>query len=144
MKNFRPALRATSLVLGLAWGFMIHQLSSMPIEPRPVPFLMGVIWNGGHAAIFAVLSLLILLGLPPRMWPAGVVLCVLYGGFDEWHQASVPGRTSSFTDWITDTCGVFLGLMVVLLLRSRRRKELLGLLAVGSCCLVSALVAAFE
>lgn len=38
-----------------------------------------------------------------------VVLGVLYGVTDEWHQSFVPGRDASFADWIADCIGVVAG-----------------------------------
>ncbi len=40
-----------------------------------------------------------------------------YAFSDEWHQAYIPGRTSTFTDVLIDAAGVALGLAVFLLAR---------------------------
>lgn len=37
-----------------------------------------------------------------------VSFCSLYGVSDEWHQSFVPGRDSSYKDWIADTVGAII------------------------------------
>jgi len=38
----------------------------------------------------------------------------LYGVSDEWHQAFVPGRSSDVWDWLADTVGAGLAVLVLL------------------------------
>ena len=35
-----------------------------------------------------------------------------YGALDEWHQSFVPGRHASVGDWVADSAGVMLGLVL--------------------------------
>jgi VanZ family protein len=46
-----------------------------------------------------------------------VVFCSLYGISDEWHQSFVEGRFSDIADWLADTSGA--SLAVVLLYKQR-------------------------
>jgi len=145
----RPLPRGVFLVLAVAWAAVIWSLSASPGKRGPKPFVMRVVWNGGHAAVFAVLSLLLLSGLPAARAAriAGIAACVVYGVVDEWHQSFVPGRAATVTDWITDTSGAVFGWAVVSLLASLRaprddsRRRLVVVLASGAACVAAALVA---
>lgn len=46
-----------------------------------------------------------------RPWLA-VVLTSLYGGLDEWHQSMVPGRFMQFDDWVADTLGAWVAVVL--------------------------------
>ncbi len=41
------------------------------------------------------------------------------GALDEWHQSLVPGRTPEVADWLEDVAGVFVGYLIVALVRAR-------------------------
>jgi VanZ family protein len=41
----------------------------------------------------------------------------VYGATDEWHQAFVPLRTSDVRDWIADTTGGALAILLYALIR---------------------------
>jgi VanZ family protein len=51
---------------------------------------------------------------------AALVLVAGYGAFDEWHQRVVPGRFSSFADWVADLIGGVLACLAVGLWFARR------------------------
>ena len=138
--------RRVFLPLALAWAGVIFVLSERELRPGPTTVVWQLLHNGGHAAVFAALSALLLLGLPPGRATAiaGVVLASTYGAIDELHQSFVPGRVPSVTDWITDTCGAVLGLTIVLLLRSvpeDRPRRVAAFLGTGLACILSALLA---
>jgi len=42
-----------------------------------------------------------------------VIICMIFGGLDEFHQMFVPGRSSRFADVIIDTVGSLLGILFV-------------------------------
>ena len=44
-----------------------------------------------------------------------IILTSVYGIIDEIHQSFVPGRSCSVFDWIADTTGAFLGVLVFIL-----------------------------
>ena len=53
---------------------------------------------------------------------AGVAIASVYGITDEIHQLFVPGRFCDPADWVVDTCGAALGVLVLYLaVRFRRR-----------------------
>ena len=41
-----------------------------------------------------------------------LLMGVGYGALDEWHQSLVPGRDVSVGDWVADSAGVILGLLL--------------------------------
>ncbi len=41
-----------------------------------------------------------------------------YGALDEWHQSLVPGRTPEIADWLADVVSVFVGYLIVALVRA--------------------------
>jgi len=47
----------------------------------------------------------------------------LVGCLDEWHQSMIPGRTSTRTDVLIDTCGALLFNLIFWGLRAYRRKQ---------------------
>jgi VanZ family protein len=63
-----------------------------------------------------------------RVWPTllGLLLTLVYGVVDEWHQAWVPGRHSSGLDFLADAVGAGLSVPVAGLLgglgRNRARR----------------------
>ena len=70
-----------------------------------------------HMAIYAVLAATVILSFTPeartqkpgRVALAGVVVAVVYGILDEFHQSFIPGRFPSAGDVVAD----FLGALVV-------------------------------
>lgn len=76
--------------------------------------------KAAHAAEFAVLAFLLVrafalsgarAGSLAAMLAAGAI-AALYAAFDEWHQASVPGRIPDWFDLVADIAGVVLVLII--------------------------------
>jgi VanZ family protein len=66
-----------------------------------------------HFAVYGLLATLIVrLGRGSRAAVIALVLTSLYGASDEWHQSLVPGRASEMADWIADTCGGVLAIVL--------------------------------
>ena len=107
-----PAL----LIAGIIWF-----LSSQSTLPQPKGILG---WDKlHHVAAFAALAATAGLWASPAFWkrrPALIVLIIAlavsaYGVIDEFHQYFVPGRDSTFWDWLADTIGALLGATAMLL-----------------------------
>ena len=47
--------------------------------------------------------------------------CVLYAITDEIHQFYVPGRAMQLEDWLVDSAGVLVGVLIVLLITKKRK-----------------------
>jgi hypothetical protein len=93
---------------------LISWLSSQPGDAAPAPWWKSVLWNGGHAPLFGLLSLWLALVLPrfggwPRLDRRGVgvvlLLVLAFGVVDEFHQRMTPGRDFSALDLVTDLAG---------------------------------------
>jgi VanZ family protein len=93
----------------LYMGWIFH-LSSGPITN---PIISGIPDYVLHSFGYAPLCLLVFWaihgGLHPTAGRGGYwlpfVVCALYGASDEIHQAFVPGRVCSLTDWLADCLG---------------------------------------
>ena len=67
----------------------------------------------GHAVVFGILAITVFYAVGPvfrrcnSRWLTGTVLliCLLYGLSDVYHQSGIPGRSPRFLDLIADGCG---------------------------------------
>lgn len=66
-----------------------------------------------HFAVYGLLATLVVrLGKSPRSaWIAFAIVSV-YGMTDEWHQSFTPGRDVEFADWVADTLGAALAILL--------------------------------
>jgi VanZ family protein len=112
------------------WGpvvlyiLLILAVSSVP-RLRPAGSLGGLD-KLAHLVEYAILGVLLrravtLRGV--RGWLAVVTVGAAIGFLDEWYQSSVPGRVASIRDWLADTIGVCLGMMVYSMVARRRGVE---------------------
>ncbi len=73
-----------------------------------------------HAMVFGILSVLFLASMRQstevyplwQLWIA-VGLTAMYGVFDEWHQAFVPGRSPDAWDVVADTIGALVAVALM-------------------------------
>lgn len=95
----------------IAWCLFIFTVSSIPSSRIPgfVEYTDKLV----HAGVFAVLCWLfhIALFFQPnlslRRWSPYIALALTmaYGASDEYHQMFTPGRTTEFTDFLADSIG---------------------------------------
>ena len=84
-----------------------------------------VVSTMGHVGVFGVLAVLFWWALGLGRWTGtrraalAVVLTVMYGVTDEWHQSLVPGRTPDPMDVLTDAVGAIVAMLVVRWLERR-------------------------
>ncbi|MEQ1894711.1 MAG: VanZ family protein, partial [Planctomycetota bacterium] len=112
-------------VMWLGWAAVIFDLSS---KSRPVVTSESPLWeflsNLAHAPLFGTLALFtaaLCLRQREGGWPrwrpsraaAVVLVTMLYGLADEWHQSTVPGRDASLMDVLTDTVAAAMVVWVV-------------------------------
>lgn len=131
--------------------FCQWELSSRATSEAAPSLLPGVVHNGMHVVVYAVLAGFLLLALTSRvsMLQAGrplraralasVILTAAYGVVDEWHQSHVPGRVSSLGDLLSDASGATLGacLLLAWLCGDRCCRRALPWCALACCVSVS-------
>ena len=101
------------------WAAVLFLLSEQEGLGRGLPTGTDKLVHGG---LYLILGLSLAWG--KRRTGAGVpgllllLMGVGYGALDDWHQSFVPGRYSSVGDWVADSAGVMLGLVLFLRLSS--------------------------
>ena len=121
----------------LLYMALIFAISSMKQPPLPMPeFEWLTIDKLYHFIEYAILGGLLTRAfvkaspsvIPSRFaWHAAVVLSILYGASDEWHQTFVPGRFATFADWVADVLGSIAGVLgVYLYYRSNQQSAVSG------------------
>ena len=105
----KPALRTACLVGFLA---MVAQLLLLA-EPNFAVRIVSLTWDKAvHFLFFGTMAFLLWI-VTAKRWPLAVWLAVAFIGFaDETLQASTPGRTADFDDWIADGFGAAAALIV--------------------------------
>jgi hypothetical protein len=102
----------------------------LPWVQRLLPGLSD--FNPMHYVAYFVLGLTVAFGVGKRAatWQGclfNIVICVLYGVTDEWHQSFVPMRSSDIMDLLHDGIGAaaasILVLLGFLLFRGRRSRN---------------------
>ncbi|GBF76231.1 hypothetical protein PA598K_04683 [Paenibacillus sp. 598K] len=117
----------------LLWMGVIFWLSSrtgdqlggiMPWFQKLLPFMQSFDW--GHFVAYFILAFLLAYGFGARAlrWRVRllvVLLCVLYGVSDEYHQSFVDGRTPDANDIRNDGIGALLAMLALSVPMIRRR-----------------------
>jgi VanZ family protein len=98
------------------WAALIFTISSVPSLDSGLGLWDTVLRKIAHVGEYAVLGALLYRAV--RREPAAILLGSLYAVTDEVHQSFVAGRHGSPLDWLIDTAGVVLG-VVLLSWRSR-------------------------
>lgn len=105
----------------VAWGAVIYYISSLPSSRLPKIKLVGVD-KLIHMLIFMVFGLLLYRALHPlrklngfdwRRALIALVVVVMYGIVDEFHQGIVPGRTEDVLDACADAAGGLLAVGII-------------------------------
>jgi VanZ family protein len=66
-----------------------------------------------HFGVYGLLATLVVrLGQRQRAAWIALLLVSFYGFTDEWHQSFTPGRSVEFADWIADTLGAGLAILM--------------------------------
>ncbi|MFT3831138.1 MAG: VanZ family protein [Opitutaceae bacterium] len=120
--NSSPTGGHWSWALALA-GIVVLASGNNPAVP-PVSFVG--IDKVAHFGVFGLLATALL--RVPAVWRRGgwrgwiaVAAVSLFGATDEWHQSYTPARSVEFADWIADTSGASLAVVLYLHWVSYRR-----------------------
>ena len=117
----------TSRVLEPLLRWLNPQISQAAIEQAHF-----VVRKCGHLSEYAVLAILCWRALmhfragPPdgnaalRNAVIALVVSILYAATDEFHQSFIPSRGPSARDVMIDSCGAFIGLSLLMILRGWR------------------------
>jgi VanZ family protein len=111
-------LRRLSLLMALTWMAALFYLSHQ--SRLPAPSLFSGQDKVIHALAYGGLAVMLLAAQPLRAgrysWQqigASVVIASLYGASDELHQSFVPGRSPEIGDWVADTLGALIAVLLV-------------------------------
>ncbi|MCL2227616.1 MAG: VanZ family protein [Oscillospiraceae bacterium] len=108
----------TDFIFGNIWRFFSHDGQDMP-EPFFVT-LETILRKGAHLVVFFILgfcaanAIRYLTTNRRRVFWVSFLWGSAYGALDEFHQTFVPGRAGMWQDWLLDTVGALLGVLVVL------------------------------
>ena len=107
----------------LYMGLVFHFSS----ESAPLPEVTTIVWDKLlHLIEYGILAVLFYRAFTGEgiNWLAAALLALLatslYGASDEWHQGFVPLRTADLSDWIADTTGAALAIVVYAAIARRR------------------------
>jgi len=109
----------------LLWMVAIFAMSAQQTVPQPPGFSIEYTAIAGHLVSYGILALLLLWALPagaarPRYRLAlAVLLAILYGASDEFHQSFVPGRSATAFDVVVDALGAILAVTLYAAWRAR-------------------------
>ena len=111
-------LRRLSLLLALAWMAVLFYLSHQPTLETPALFPgQDKLF---HALAYGVLGFLLLGSWAPAtdgfnamQIRSSILIGSLYGLSDEFHQYFIPGRSSDMWDWVADTLGVVIAVLLL-------------------------------
>jgi VanZ family protein len=106
------ATRLTPWIPVVLWAAVIFTFSSIPNLATDLGVWDVVLRKLAHAAEYALLGALIFRAT--RRPGLAVALAAAYAVTDEIHQTFVTGRHGSPVDWLIDTTGVFIGVLVAL------------------------------
>jgi hypothetical protein len=97
------------------WAAVLFLLSELQLQGSGVG-LPGGADKFVHVGLYLILGLSLAWGKARTGFAGPAILLLIigagYGALDEWHQSFVPGRDSSVGDWVADSAGVMLGLVL--------------------------------
>lgn len=101
----------------LLYCAVIFWLSDQP--SLPLPMLFEYQDKLHHFSAYFIMSILAwrsfrhLTHNPVQLSAFAVLFCSLYGVSDEWHQSFVEGRTADSLDWLADTLGASVAVLLL-------------------------------
>lgn len=128
MDNHPTNPRPASPRFALYWGPVLVYMALIFVvsAQSKLPHITGPLgWDKlHHAASYAVLTLLSLraaarVPIAPSVSPSvqALIITLVYGASDEFHQHFVPGRSMDIFDWLADATGAVIALAAAWLVR---------------------------
>ena len=110
-------------LLPLLWAGVILTGTSLPSSV--IPGQASGVDKALHFGIYLLLGVLLTREFAEvtTRWRAAalaIVVAVLFGAADEWHQQFIPGRSTELADWYADSVGATIGALTGAALRRRR------------------------
>ena len=104
-----PALRGLCLFGFLAMTVQVWFL----FEPEYAENIRNVMWDKSiHFLYFGTMAFLLWIAANKRRTLAVWAVVALVGGIDEWQQLYTPGRSADINDWLADSFGAAVVLIV--------------------------------
>ena len=114
-------IKILDFTLLLFYCLFIYWLSDQSTLPAPLWFdYQDKLYHAGAYSIMGLLawrSFKHLVSSPIILALLSIAFCSLYGLSDEWHQSFVVGRESDSADWVADTSGSILAILLLYKLR---------------------------
>jgi VanZ family protein len=110
----------------LLYCLFIYWLSDQSTLKSPFDFGFDYQDKLYHAGAYAIMGLLAwrsfkhLVSSPIILALLSIAFCSLYGLSDEWHQSFIAGRESDSADWVADSSGALLAVMLLHKLYDKR------------------------
>lgn len=106
----------------LVWAGVILTGTSLP--PSVIPGQASGVDKALHFGIYLLFGVLLSREFSEvtTRWRAAalaIVVAVLFGAADEWHQQFIPGRSTELADWYADSIGATVGALMVAAQRRR-------------------------
>ena len=90
-------------------GLIFFASSQSKLAGPSIPGIDKVV----HFSVYGLLATFVVrLGNKPRSAWIALVLVSAYGMSDEWHQSFTPGRSVELADWLADTSGAAMAIVM--------------------------------
>jgi len=107
--------------------WILSSLSTLPLPDTGLSFQDKLL----HAGAYGILALVVSLWVSPgyirrcqwHAWMIIVLISAAYGALDEVHQSFIPGRDTSFYDWLADLAGALIGASFAIFILNRHAKR---------------------
>lgn len=112
-------------VPAIVWMIVIFILSSMTGSDLQNTFPFFSDFNWGHFVAYFILSITYYIGLykkinPPKIFYIIIILSMLYGITDEFHQYFVPTRVPDLKDLAADGMGASVAAIILSIIDKKR------------------------
>lgn len=116
--------------LTFSWAYLIYYLTSIPSPKVTDNELIGLLLSSGeHFFFFGVQAVLLYFSLPKKLFNLSstylaIIFTSLFGLWDELHQLALTDRTADPIDWVLDTLGAIIFIVLLFRYKAHRAKRL--------------------